>query len=145
MTQTKSKVVICQYCGNPAVYESSAVIYGGRDYGMIYRCAPCNAYVGVHKGTTTPLGTLANAALREDRKLAHYMFDPAWQDLIKESTTPTERSIIRKAAYQVLADELGISVEKCHIAMFDSDQCARVAEICETLAFKFKVKLAARV
>jgi len=52
--------VTCPYCNNPAVYVDSVVIYR-RSYGMIYWCRPCDAYVGVLKGTDIPFGTLANA------------------------------------------------------------------------------------
>ena len=31
---------------------------------MIYICKPCDAYVGVHKGTDKALGRLANKELR---------------------------------------------------------------------------------
>ena len=36
----------------------------GVDYGMIYYCPQCGAYVGVHKGTDRAKGRLANAELR---------------------------------------------------------------------------------
>ena len=59
--------VICNYCGKPAEYVDSTVVYGS-SYGMIYYCKPCNAWVGVHKGSGAPLGTLANAELRAYRR-----------------------------------------------------------------------------
>jgi hypothetical protein len=46
---------LCDYCGQPALYTDSAVVYG-RIYGMIYYCPPCHAWVGVHRGTGTVNG-----------------------------------------------------------------------------------------
>ena len=71
----------CPYCGNAAEWVSNAAIYG-RTYGksyMVYLCRPCNAYVGCHNNTTKPLGTMANAELREWRVKAHNHIDPLWQ------------------------------------------------------------------
>lgn len=70
------KPTICRYCGSPVVYTSNAEIYG-REYGngKCYLCRNCRAFVGVHTGTDTPLGTLANDELRQYRKTAHYWFD----------------------------------------------------------------------
>lgn len=111
--------VICNYCGQPAEYTDSAVIYG-RSYGMIYLCRKCGAYVGVHRGTDKPKGTLANAELREYRKSAHMFFDPLWR------SGPFRGR--RKDAYRWLAGMLGLPVERTHIGMFDIPQCKRVVE-----------------
>lgn len=68
----------CPYCDGMPVYVDSSLVYG-RSYGMIYLCHPCNAWVGVHKGTNKPLGRLANAELREAKKAAHEAFDKIWK------------------------------------------------------------------
>ena len=65
--------LICPYCGNNSEYIDSSFIYG-KSYGMIYLCRPCEAYVGVHKGTDKALGRLANKELRESKKEAHFYF-----------------------------------------------------------------------
>lgn len=36
--------VICDYCGKPARYVDSAVVYG-KSYGMICHCPKCKAWV----------------------------------------------------------------------------------------------------
>ena len=42
---------ICPYCKNETNHVHSSEIYGSQyDYGMMYRCVPCNAYVGCHTG-----------------------------------------------------------------------------------------------
>lgn len=102
----------CPYCGKRAILTDSKEVYG-RSYGMIYLCRPCNAYVGVHPGTHNPLGTLANAELRQARQRAHAAFDPIWRN----------GGLTRKQAYTWMAQTLGITKEKAHIAKFTVKQC----------------------
>ena len=111
-------VVICQYCKKPAKFVDSKMIYG-KSYGMIYLCKECNAYVGVHKGTNRPLGILANAELREWKKKAHASFDPLWKTKL----------MTRREAYEWLAKQMGKSLEKCHIGMFDVSECEQVVDL----------------
>ena len=66
--------LICPYCGGETAYIDSCRVYG-RSYGMMYICRPCDAWVGVHKGTDKALGRLANKELREAKKEAHFWFD----------------------------------------------------------------------
>lgn len=61
---------ICPYCHVPTEYKNSIEVYGV-DYGMIYYCPQCGAYVGVHKGTDRAKGRLANAELRRCKIEAH--------------------------------------------------------------------------
>ncbi len=114
---------ICPYCNKATVYASSKEVYGGRDYGMIYLCRPCNAYVGVHKSEpTVALGRLANAELRECKKKAHAAFDPIWKN----------GHMDRTAAYAWLSEKLSIERDLCHIGMFDVAECKKLVEVCET-------------
>ena len=75
----KNRIVICDYCGTPADFVDSSVVYHGHSFGMIYLCPRCGAYVGVHKGSDKPLGRLANSELRNWKKAAHAAFDPLWK------------------------------------------------------------------
>ena len=86
-----------------------------------YQCAPCDAYVGCHPGTTNPLGRLANAELRAAKMAAHAAFDPLWKSGAKK----------RGSAYAWLADALRIDKKQCHIGMFDVADCRRVVEVCK--------------
>lgn len=95
---------------------------------MVWYCEPCNAWVGVHKGTDKPLGRLANAELRELKKEAHKYFDPLWEMKMKQGY---KKGHARAKAYKWLAGEMGIDGKLCHIGMFDEDQCGRVIEICK--------------
>lgn len=74
--------MICPYCNKEAKWCENKEIYG-KNYGksfMCYYCKDCNAYVGCHQNTKTPLGTMANAGLREWRKKAHNVIDPLWKN-----------------------------------------------------------------
>ena len=115
------KPTICRYCGSPVVYTSNAEIYG-KEYGTgkCYLCRNCRAFVGVHPGTDTPLGTLANEELREWRKEAHFWFDRIWKK-------PT-RITTRYNAYGYLARKMGLPREETHIGMFEIEQCKKVIE-----------------
>ena len=110
----------CPYCGRATELADSAEIYGGRSYGMIYLCRPCDAYVGCHNGTINAKGRLADAELREWKKKAHNAFDPIWQ----------ERHMRRKLAYAWLSEKMGVPSEYTHIGMFDVAECKKVVTIC---------------
>lgn len=115
--------VICDYCGEPAEFVDSKVIYG-KSYGMVYlcKCVQSWAYVGVHKNSNKPLGRLADKDLRKAKNQAHAAFDPIWKD----------EHMTRSKAYKWLADKLGIESagRDCHIGMFDVDKCLDVVRVC---------------
>lgn len=72
----------CPYCGAGVSLQSSTIVYGGRDFGMIYVCdqhPTCDAYVGVHRDTDRAKGRLANAELRCWKIRAHEAFDALWK------------------------------------------------------------------
>jgi len=116
----KTQSIKCDYCGGQAELTSSAEVYGGKYYGMIYLCRPCWAYVGCHPGTKNPLGRVANAELRDWKKRAHVAFDWLWKS----------GRMGRNEAYRYLSDKLDIAPEKCHIGMFDVEQCKIVVTTC---------------
>lgn len=115
--------VICQYCGTAAVVGMGETVYPDNPYlqdRVFWVCPKCGAYVGSHSDGE-PLGELANEELRRARLDAHVAFDRIWR----------EGAISRTDAYEIMALALGIPKEKCHIAMFDLDTCARVVEWAE--------------
>lgn len=113
------QLINCPYCGRPAEFVNSNMVYGGKGYGMIYLCSHCNAYVGVHNGTDKPFGRLANAELRKWKQAAHAQFDPIWQS----------NGMKRKDAYRWLSEQMQIPFENTHIGMFDIEQCRQVIQI----------------
>ncbi|SFF22727.1 Protein of unknown function [Paenibacillus algorifonticola] len=111
----------CPYCGSVVVYTSNAVIYG-KVYGngRCYKCTRCDAYVGVHTGTNTPLGRLANREMRKLKKECHALFDPVWQG---------NKNLKRVQAYGRLANVLGIPHNECHFGWFDKEMLLKVKSI----------------
>lgn len=108
----------CPRCGAGAELVPSAEIYGRSYGGPRWRCADgCDAHVGCHPGTDEPLGTLADAEMREARGGVHAMLDRLWR-------TGRERDAI----YAALAQHMGILPEKCHIGMFDVEQCQQARD-----------------
>lgn len=121
---------VCPYCNTVSRLVNSSKIYH-RDFGMIYLCAnypECDTYVGVQKGTTVPLGTMANQLLRYMRRQAHAVFDPLveW----KMERDGVSKNEAKRAAYKWLGAQLNIPAKECHIAMFDEDRCSRTIDLC---------------
>ncbi len=113
----------CDYCLRDAELVTGKEIYPHRpDLHKLpfYRCRPCKAYVGCHKGTTVPMGRMANAELRAAKTAAHAAFDPLWREGVLTS---------RRHAYRWLADKMGLREDQCHIGQFDVKQCEQVQRI----------------
>jgi hypothetical protein len=107
----------CPYCQALAVlFKSSERFYNGRDWGPLWVCEPCEAWVGCHPKTHMPLGRLANRELREEKMRAHAAFDPLWKSGL----------LSRREAYRLLAKAACLARDECHIGMFDVDLCKRV-------------------
>ena len=119
---------ICRYCGGVVHLVSAADVYGmaaakrlGIEQENFYQCQNCNARVGCHKGTTRPLGNLANEALRMKRKETHQIFDSFWR----------ERGMTRTQGYHWMAKKLRLSEQLAHIGGFEMDRCQRLIDLCE--------------
>lgn len=145
MTSTKSnpyrscsgrpKPQTCPYCQHLAVLKTdSCGVYGGRDYGPMYICEPCQAWVGCHPGTQIALGRLADKELRRAKSAVHAVFDPLWK--IKQFRTH-ERDC-RTKAYRWLARQMKIAPKDCHVGQFDLDQCALAVAICTPILEKIR-------
>lgn len=106
---------ICPYCNGNSEYVDSIVIYG-KSYGMIYLCKSCDAYCGVHAGTSKSLGRLANSKLRKAKKEAHKYFDKIWKN----------EHLKRDEAYKWLSEKLKIPLQYTHIGMFSEKTCEEV-------------------
>ena len=74
-----------------------------------------------HKGTTRPLGNLANEVLRLKRMETHQVYDAFWK----------RRGMTRTKAYKWLAEQLQLSEERAHIGSFEMDQCQTVIDLCK--------------
>lgn len=116
------QALICPTCGKYARLSTRAELRRGpkhqRDE-FIYVCEDypkCDTYVGCHKGTREPLGTMADRELRFRRVKAHKAFDWAWKS----------GRLTRSEAYELLADLLGLSKEDAHIGLMNLEQCQMV-------------------
>lgn len=131
------KVPTCPYCNTPSTFhQSSAAFYNGRNYGPVWACIGCMAWVGCHKNSKifAPLGRLANKELREWKIKAHAAFDPFWRrKVVRDNTSKGEA---RRAGYTWLAEQMGMSKKECHIGFMDVSECKRVVEICEQFRAK---------
>lgn len=117
----------CGECGQSAVLVGGDVIYPRRPdlaHKKFWLCVADDAYVGCHEGTIVPLGRPAGRATREARKRAHDAFDPLW----KKPDRRTEAPMSRHRAYEMLALQLGLTRDTCHIGMMDVEMCKRVVE-----------------
>ena len=126
----------CPYCAGKAVFlPSSATLYRGRDWGPVWACLPCEAWVGCHPGTAMPLGRLADRELRQAKSDVHREFDPIW----KRGYAP------RREAYAQMAVMLGVPVWECHVGMFDLDLCRRAVAACQELGPRLRSAFLGRV
>ena len=106
----------CPYCNKEAAWVSNEVIYGkqyGKSNHMAWWCKPCDAYVGCHCNTKTPLGTMANAELRKWRTKTHMRIDPMWRC----------EKYNRKKIYQMLKDHFGREI---HIGETNIETCKEI-------------------
>jgi hypothetical protein len=136
---------VCPYCGAAAMRTTGATIYPHRlDLAdkVFYWCPADDAYVGTHAATGEPLGTLANAYLRRLRNQVHAVFDPLWRDAALRDVGSTKNQRLKKpkpfeyfipqhrgAAYAALAEAMGLTVDQCHIGMFDAKQCGLALQL----------------
>ena len=93
-----------------------------QDYGPIYDCRPCDAYVGAYPDGTSK-GTPANKEVRAARRACHNAFDPLWQS----------GTMNRSQAYGWLAQKMGLPRTKTHMGLFGLEQCKQVMELVQTL------------
>lgn len=118
--------IVCPYCNIRAKKVGGEVVYPRRPdlhHYKFYLCKKCGARVGINKVTGKPLGTLANHELRVSRMNAHKNFDKLWKS----------KKYSRTEAYEYLASAMNISTDKCHIGMFDINQCDEVVRITKLL------------
>lgn len=100
----------CAHCGGDCALVAGSAVYPHRRdlYNLFFwTCDPCKARVGCHKNGavcdgiksngTLPLGTAANAELRNARMAIHNMVDPLWQQAAR-------RGKARKTVYAALTN-----------------------------------------
>lgn len=107
----------CNCCGSFEVsLVNNSSIYGKSygDWPYAYFCKDCKSYVGLHKATDLPLGTLADAQTRRLRKK------------VKEAFMVLQRVKFagdRDKAYAWLSIHLLLDPRYCHVSMMSSTLC----------------------
>lgn len=127
--------VICPDCGAEMTLRSTAKYKtrDGKDK-MFYGCSRfpnCRAIHGAHPDGK-PLGIPGNQETKAARIKAHAAMDKVVQERGWGKDAKDPRA--RRGLYLWLGRKMGFEereiAEKCHIAMFDVNQCQRVIEIC---------------
>lgn len=112
----------CPYCGGAVVLRSADGIYRENSRNtMLYVCSrypECDAYVRVLPGSKTPIGSMANGALRALRHEAHQYFDRLHLTGIMS----------REEAYQWLAGMLQSPLSQAHIGHLGEYYCRQVID-----------------
>lgn len=109
-----ARKVECPYCHAECDYADNAEVYR-RSYGMMYICRPCEAFVGVHKGTDNPLGRPAKKNLRLQRRISHGLIDVFWRTGLFK----------RGEVYKALQVAMELEWKENHVAMWGMRTCVR--------------------
>ena len=130
MTEKKKPTPpICPYCGMAARLIDNTPIYG-TSYGKSWICVnypDCDSYVGAHRRTGEPFGSIANQELREARGGVHGLFDQLWTQGKIDSEKWT-----RSEAYAWFAGAMEMKPSDCHVGMFDLPACKKAIQILQT-------------
>lgn len=117
----RPKRIYCPYCNAPAVLQRTDQVYGVECDTMLYVCKnypACDTYIRTIPGTMQPLGTMANAELRQLRRETHEVFDQLY----------LRHLMTKDAAYDWMAFWLSCQRSNAHIAMLDTFACKLVAQ-----------------
>lgn len=122
----KRDIVKC-HCGAHAVLRPASVVHGdGAKADYLYVCShypACDSYVGVHRKSHKPLGTLAGRELRGKRIRAHRVFNRLW-----------ESGMMQKwQAYKWMEAKFGLNSSQAHIAKFSEYMCDKLIAVCEQI------------
>ena len=115
---------LCSHCGGACRTSNGKEVYPHLPRladKVIYVCDGCDARVGAHEATGQPLGTAANAELRQLRITVHNLLDREWKAAPKGAL----RRRLRSEAYQGLSQALGLPEADTHVGMFDAERCRR--------------------
>ena len=120
----KNKKLKCPYCGRTAVLKPASFVYGDKALEEhVYVCPgypACNSYVGVHRGTLKPKGTLANGDLRNLRIHTHKLFSQFWENGI----------MTKKQAYRWIQYKFALTENQAHIGNFSEYMCGQLMDEC---------------
>lgn len=98
---------ICPKCGKEAYWQKTK-------YGMRHSCCGLWSWGGA---------PLVDKDTHEARKAAHEAFDVIWK----------EYGYSRSVAYEMLADDLKLTRNDCHMKLMDAETAKKVPEIAEAI------------
>ena len=115
----------CPKCHSKALLRPASVVYGNKadPNAKVYVCATypaCDSYVNAHRHTNHPMGTLADAVLRQKRRETHLELDRLWKNGLMS----------RAEAYRLIQFYLGVPSEDAHIGKFFVGRCEEVSAFC---------------
>lgn len=123
---------VCPSCAQPARLVSGNFLFPHLpkfSRAWFWLCGPCVAWTSCYAGTRRPVGTVADARVREARRAAHEVFDPIWQGWA--ANEGASREAARRTAYVWLQKELGMTADDCHFAKLGIAECLRVVQLCK--------------
>ena len=116
----ESQPTICHFCGGEVIFTTNDRIYGKLyGNGKCYLCTKCKAYVGVHTGSKTALGILANDEMKEWKVKCHNLFDTFWKNGRND----------RNYLYKKLANQMKIERSHCHFGHFNLEELKKAYSI----------------
>ncbi|KUE88114.1 MULTISPECIES: zinc-finger-containing protein [Cupriavidus] len=121
---------LCDYCGGKAVLArvgEEAYPYL-EDHGPVWICSPCQAWIGVRARSKqhTPLGRLADAALREKKSRLHDALDPLVTAKMRRDGVNAFEA--RGKAMKWLIASLRIPVDSPSIHALSLEQCEQAIQ-----------------
>lgn len=131
----KKNKIYCPYCGAEAKLRPASVVYKENtidEDGYLFVCdryPQCDSYVGAHRDSKRPMGTLANSELRNRRILAHRAFNQIWKSGV----------MTRDQAYKWLQAKLCLNEQQTHIAMFSEYMCDQVIAVCNEVCQRLQI------
>jgi len=122
----KAEVLACPYCEKDTTFAATSAHRYQKDYGPLWECKPCGAWVSCHKTTNKPKGTVANGQDRLLRRQAHAAFDVLWKEKARRHALSWSRA--RQLGYAWLSEQLG--VDEARIAELHGDALREVIRMC---------------
>ena len=115
------------HCGATAVLRPASLVHENPRYEeYLYVCSKypaCDSYVGAHKRSRKPKGTLADKELRSKRIEAHKVFNQLWTSGLME----------KWQAYKWMQAKLCVHRDDAHIAKLSPYMCDRLIDLCNQI------------
>lgn len=121
-------IPICPRCGQPATQTLKPT-------GLKSRCDPCGLWSRGSKPLRDEAGHKAHIKRLRARQDAHLFFDPLWK----------EGLVDRDTAYELLAQELGIERDACHMSQMDFEVARRVPRAVKAIRASLAVEAVASI